>query len=93
MESRMIRNLVHYSGHVQGVGFRMTVNRLARGSGVTGYVMNLPDGRVRLVAEGESGEVKRLLQDIAEQMGQYIDHVEIDPSAASGEFHEFKVRY
>jgi acylphosphatase len=89
----MIRQLVHYSGHVQGVGFRMTVNRLARGTGVTGYVLNLPDGRVRLVAEGEPGEVKGLLQNIAEQMAHYIDRVDIDPAAATGEFHEFKVRY
>ncbi len=41
---------VLYSGHVQGVGFRYAVKRLAGGYEVTGWVRNLPDGRVELQA-------------------------------------------
>jgi acylphosphatase len=41
---------VYYSGHVQGVGFRYTVKRIASGYEVTGWVKNLPDGRVELQA-------------------------------------------
>lgn len=41
---------VFYSGHVQGVGFRYAVKRIATGFDVTGWVSNLPDGRVELQA-------------------------------------------
>lgn len=42
------------SGRVQGVGFRACIRRIATNLGVCGEVMNLPDGRVRIVATGES---------------------------------------
>ncbi len=89
----MIRSVVHFSGHVQGVGFRMTVDRIARGFRVTGYVKNLADGRVVLVAEGSAAEVQGLLEAVDQQMGQYIRQRQTDQSAATGEFHEFKIRY
>jgi acylphosphatase len=88
----MIRYIVHYSGHVQGVGFRMNVDRAARGFDVTGYVTNLPDGRVRLVAEGDANELKALLAAVCKQMGQYIEHAEAESSEATGEYREFKIR-
>ncbi|HNQ72106.1 MAG TPA: acylphosphatase [Verrucomicrobiota bacterium] len=47
-----------YSGHVQGVGFRYTVQTLAAGYAVTGSVRNLPDGRVELTAEGTPEELE-----------------------------------
>ena len=40
------------SGVVQGVGFRWFVVRKARGLGLTGYVRNLSDGRLEVVADG-----------------------------------------
>ena len=53
---------VRYSGQVQGVGFRYTAQRLAEGYAVSGYVRNLPEGDVELVAEyrgptGGAGEL------------------------------------
>ena len=51
----MIRRTSHFSGHVQGVGFRYTVQDLAADFDVRGYVRNLPDGRVELVVEGDDG--------------------------------------
>lgn len=88
-----VRRLVHYRGSVQGVGFRYTVCRLAAGLKITGYVQNLADGRVRLVAEGESREVDQLLDRVAERMGHYIVEVESSPGDATGEFADFGVRY
>ncbi len=89
----MIRNIVHYSGQVQGVGFRMRVQRLAQGSRITGYVMNLPDGRVRLVAEGDAVEVRGLIEAVAKEMAEYIAYADVQSSAATGEFGEFRIRY
>lgn len=60
----LVRVHVHYSGRVQGVGFRCTVKSLVPGYDVLGIIRNLPDGRVELVAEGERAELEAFLQAV-----------------------------
>lgn len=55
---------VIFEGRVQGVGFRYTVKELARGFEVRGWVKNLPDGSVELLAVGEEGEVAEFIREI-----------------------------
>jgi len=56
---------VLYSGRVQGVGFRYTVKRIATGFEVTGWVRNLPDGRVELQAMSpETDELEAFLEAV-----------------------------
>jgi acylphosphatase len=57
---------VFYEGRVQGVGFRYCVRQLACGFEVTGWVRNLPDGRVELQACGEPCELEEFLTAILE---------------------------
>ena len=47
-------------GRVQGVGYRNFVERFARRLGLAGYVQNLPDGSVRVVAEGDADRLEEL---------------------------------
>ena len=68
----MRRIQVFYEGRVQGVGFRMTARRLAAGLPVVGFVRNLDDGRVELVAEGEPAVLADLLRRIDAQFGAGI---------------------
>lgn len=61
----MISLQVFYEGNVQGVGFRWTVRDTAKGFDLTGWVRNLPDGRVELQVTGEEDEVRAFLDAIA----------------------------
>jgi acylphosphatase len=57
----VIRYRVLVSGQVQGVYFRDTCRRMAHQHGVTGWVRNLPDGRVEAVFEGHAEQVQQLV--------------------------------
>ena len=93
MGSASIRWTVVFSGHVQGVGFRYTTRSTARSFDVTGYVRNMPDGRVELVAEGAEDELERLVQAVRDEMGGYIRDQQVTSSPANGEFADFGVRH
>jgi len=82
----MTRYTVHFAGRVQGVGFRFTTQRIASSHDVAGYVQNLPDGRVRLVAEGDDQTIQAFLDDVKTQMQRCIHHTDVQTDAATGEF-------
>lgn len=88
----MERRVVHYSGRVQGVGFRATVRQIARGIKVSGFVRNLYDGRVELVVEGDAVEISQLLAEVSRVMRDNIDDVEHKSLPATGEFENFQIR-
>ena len=86
-----IQWLVHFSGLVQGVGFRYTTQLASRGFEVVGTVENLPDGRVRMIVEGRSIELERFLQQIlATTQGRVID-IDRQEHPATGNFVDFSV--
>lgn len=89
----MVRRTVLYSGRVQGVGFRYTTCRIARGFPISGYVRNLPDGRVEAVAEGPFAEVERFFLKVAEDMTGNIRETVVRDEPARSEFDGFSVRY
>ena len=65
-----------FSGRVQGVGFRFQVVSIAKGFNLTGFVRNLNDGRVELLAEGDESEVLSFLKVIESELDIYIKSVE-----------------
>lgn len=79
------RYTVHFSGRVQGVGFRYTAERKSAGFDIAGYVQNLDDGRVELVVEGEPGELDRYVQELSERMDEFIKEKTVDRSEATGD--------
>ena len=69
---------VFYEGRVQGVGFRWTVKNITRGYDVTGWVKNLPDGRVEMQVAGEKDEVDAFLEAIEESdLKSHIKKVDV----------------
>lgn len=86
------RMQIFFSGTVQGVGFRFTVERLARRFPVTGFVRNLDDGRVEVTAEGEEARLVEFLSAIRESgMKNYIRDVEAHWSESQGCFSSFSM--
>jgi acylphosphatase len=90
---KTVRRIVSYAGRVQGVGFRYTACRVAEGYAVTGYVKNLPDRRVEVLAEGDEKEVDAFLKALQREMGQYIREVAAQEGFATGQYSDFHVEY
>jgi acylphosphatase len=88
-----VGRLVHYSGRVQGVGFRATVADIARDYPVTGWVKNLDDGRVQLLVEGPEEDVKKFLAAVRERWKKNIEKETADEKKPSGEYKTFSIRY
>lgn len=85
---------VFYSGRVQGVGFRYSAREVACGFEVTGFIRNLHDNRVEMVAEGEEGEVQGFLDAIqASHLGGYIRGAEVRWADDAKEFNGFDIRF
>jgi acylphosphatase len=61
MDSRKTIKLV-ISGQVQGVFFRSSMKKVAEGLGVTGWVRNMPDGRVEAVIQGQEDVIRELVE-------------------------------
>lgn len=67
---------VHFTGHVQGVGFRYQTRQIAMEFDVSGTVRNLLDGRVQLEVEGAREEVLGFLAEVEDRLGMYIRRTE-----------------
>jgi acylphosphatase len=87
------RRQVIYYGRVQGVGFRYTARQIAQSHAVTGFVKNLENGTVQLVAEGSPESLDRFLAAIAEQMGSKIRRTDVLSGLPTGEYPSFDIAY
>jgi len=85
---------IFYSGRVQGVGFRLTAGEIAHEFGVVGWVKNLRDGRVEVLAEADEVILQRFLEAIRQgPMRNFIQQAETSWSEASETFQDFEIRY
>lgn len=83
---------VHYSGRVQGVGFRFTVKSLARGFDIVGTIKNLADGRVEQAVQGDANEVDDFLQAIRDSvLAGHIQEETITPCDAESGLRGFQI--
>lgn len=80
------------SGRVQGVGFRWHTAQKAKALGLVGWVRNLPDGTVRVVAEGSRRSAESLLAWLADGPERArVDRCDPRWLEATGEFDHFNV--
>lgn len=90
----MKRAHVFYSGRVQGIGFRYTVQDIAENLGIYGWVKNLEDGRVEVVAEAEENDLKEFLDKILKgPLGYYIKDADISWKKPLKKFNSFEIAF
>jgi len=89
-----IRVHVFVSGFVQGVFFRSETMKRARQRRVTGWVRNLPDGRVEAIFEGEKTDVEEVVSFCRRgPSGAVVKDLKAYLEEPTGEFRDFAVRY
>ncbi len=89
----MICKHVYFSGRVQGVGFRYTAIDVAHNYEVTGFVRNLPDGRVEMITQGKGPTVDAFINALCERMNRYIRETYINEEPLGDDFNGFSIRH
>lgn len=90
----MQRMRVIVSGRVQGVFFRAYTRETAQSLKLTGWVRNLPDGKVEAVFEGEDNNVQAMLEWCRKGPPHAIvNHIEAAEESCTGEFRDFRIIY
>lgn len=82
-----------YSGTVQGVGFRYTIQKYALKFNLLGWVKNLPNGSVEVLIEGSKDDIELLCNSVEEFFSGYIKNKEIAFSDRVGKYHSFEITY
>ena len=81
-------------GLVQGTGYRYTTRRAAHQRGLVGYVTNLDDGTVEIVAEGPVDDLKLFVEWCYNGVGAaVVQKVEPSWSVATGQFNDFVIKF
>jgi len=81
-------------GRVQGVFFRYNTNKVANKLGLKGFVRNLDDSGVEIVAEGDEDKLKELVEFCKKgPLGAKVDDIKVDFEKAKNEFSGFEVGY
>lgn len=82
-----------FSGTVQGVGFRFTSRALAQKHKVCGWVKNLSDGRVEIIAESDKEKLDSFLSDLKEEFKHNIADTEKQENETTGKYQSFHVAF
>ena len=87
----MRRLTAFVSGTIQKTGYRAKVASLANFLGLVGFVQNLPDGRVKVVAEGDDSTLERFLNDLRIKDSLIdVQGIEVNYTSAMGDFIRFE---
>lgn len=88
-----VSKLILIHGRVQGVGFRYFIQHTAKNLGIKGYVKNLADGTVEILAQGELLTVKKLKSEVIKGNG-FSKVTRVDESnIETKEYSDFKIKY
>lgn len=82
-----------FIGRVQGVGFRFTARNIAQRHGLAGFVRNLPDGTVELLAQGPSQAVDDCLTDLQDAFAGYIRDTRVEQVPYDSRYSAFSITF
>ncbi len=89
----MLAKRIIFTGRVQGVGFRFTAHRAASRRQLTGFVRNVPDGTVEMLAQGRSEDIDDCIQDIKEYFTGYLRETRIEEIPPDPRYIDFKITF
>lgn len=90
----MKRVHIYITGWVQGVGFRYYTCQKAMVAKVYGWVKNLPDGRVEIIAEGENENIELFISSLTSgTLSRHIEKLEKKEEPYTGQFDNFYISY
>ena len=89
----MVARHIIFIGRVQGVGFRFTAHRMAQRHRLTGFVRNLPDGTVEMLAQGPVRDIDDCLQDIKEYFGDYLRETRVQEIPTDPKYKDFRITF
>lgn len=84
---------ITFTGRVQGVGFRFTTLRIANRYELTGYVRNLPNGSVEMLAQGRSEDIAECIRDILETFQGNITETKENDVSYDSLYADFKITF
>ncbi|MCX8178239.1 MAG: acylphosphatase [Candidatus Aenigmarchaeota archaeon] len=88
----MKRVHVFVSGRVQGVNFRWFTKTVAEKLDIKGWVKNLNDGRVEIIAEGDDEEIENFLNYVKKgPILARVDEIDVREQDYKNEFKEFSI--
>lgn len=93
LNAEMVAKHIIFTGHVQGVGFRFTAHRMAGRYHLTGFVRNLHDGTVEMLAQGPAEDIEECLRDIKEALAGYVRETLIDEVPPDPRYTDFKITF
>lgn len=82
-----------FSGRVQGVGFRFTAHNIANRYQLVGWVRNLADGTVEMIAQGDADDVSDCIRDISEYFSGYVNDAKVEEIPVDPQHTNFKITF
>ncbi|MGD2093689.1 MAG: acylphosphatase [Phycisphaerales bacterium] len=89
----MIARHVIFKGRVQGVGFRYTTRRIADRYQLAGFVRNLPDGTVEMLAQGSPKDIDNCMRDIEEYFSGYVRDTKVNEIPSDPKYTDFQITF
>ena len=82
-----------FSGSVQGVGFRFTALNIANRYHLTGYVRNLPNGSVEMLAQGPAETIDGCIREIEDSFTGNVRQTDIEPITPDPNLKDFRITF
>ncbi len=89
----MVAKHMIFIGRVQGVGFRFTAHRIAKRCQLTGFVRNLTDGTVEMLAQGQAEDINNCIKELEDSFAGYVRESKIEEVPLDPRYRNFKITF